>query len=354
VFVFLILALAVAPSRVSADLAFPQSGSILTYSTITTAKTSQGSVTADSTDSYSFQQVGSQWNVTETITGKIVCSPSGAQVSVQFHTTSDIMGATVAVSTSPNIKIRVSYMMENRIVKSTLIGPNVPAGYSAKCTLGGVDLGSVGQDTGALYASSLRYYVLFYIQTAGVTKGSVVPVSLLTATISGTQNVTVLNTSRPALVGALTGLISGSLYWDRDSGILLLAESTSSVESERILLVNSTFPLAAATSAKVSAASSQATAYASSASVISTTFTSRTQIPLESPPFATTGLIGLGVAALLAAVVLVIVLRRRRSTTGKAVERSPLTSEPEYRLCLFCGAKIPQGRARCPECGRFW
>ena len=238
----LVLALAAASNQVSADMAFPQNGSTLTYALLTTAKTSQGNITAASTDSYSLQQIGNQWNVTETITGKITCSPPAAQLSVRFHTTSDIMGANSAVSSDPNIEIKVSYLIQDRIVKSTPIGVNVPAGFSAKCTLGGNDLGSVGQDTGALYASSLRYYVLFYIQTIGVTEGTLVPVSLLTATISGTQNVAVLNTTRPALVGTLTGFISGSLYWDKDSGILLMSESTSSVQSDKISLINSTFP----------------------------------------------------------------------------------------------------------------
>lgn len=357
-FVFFVLALAAAAGRVSADMAFPQNGSTLTYALLTTAKTSQGNITAASTDSFSFQQMGSQWNVTETITGKITCPSPAAQLSVRFHTISDIMGVNSTVSTDPNIEIRVSYVIQDRIVKSTPIGPNVPAGYSAKCTLGGIDLGSIDQDTEALFPGTLRYYVLFYIQTAGVTQGSLVPVSLLTATISGTQNVTVLNTSRPALVGTLTGFFSGSLYWDRDSGILLLMESTSPVQSDRMLLINSTYPFTATTSATASATTSptasQATVFTSATSLASSISTTETQTPLISWPFTTTALIGLGAVALVAVVVLAIALHRRHAASEKPVERPALKSEPEYRVCRFCGGKIPHGRARCPECGRFW
>jgi hypothetical protein len=247
VLVFLVLALAAAPSQVSADITFPQNESTLTYATFMTAGTSQGNVTAVSTDSYSFQQIGNQWNVTETITGKITCFPPAAHLSVRFGTTSDFMGANSSVSTDPNILIKVSYMIQNRTIESTPIGPNVAAGYSAKCTLEGNDLASVflSQGTPALYASPfIRYYVLFYIQTAGVTVGSSVPVAILTSTITGIQNVTVLNTSRPALVGTVTGIISGMLYWDMHSGILLMEESkTGSTESERMLLIQSTVPI---------------------------------------------------------------------------------------------------------------
>jgi hypothetical protein len=244
VLVFLVLALAAAPSQVSADITFPQNESTLTYATFITAGTSQGNVTATSTDSYSFQQIGNQWNVTETITGKINCFPPGAQLSIRFRTTSDLMGANSTVSNDPNISIRVSYMMQDRVVESTPIGSNVPAGYFAKCTLEGNDLASVTQGTPALYAYAFRYYVLFYIQTAGVTVGSSVSVAILTSTITGIQNVTVLTTSRPALVGTVTGIISGMLYWDRYSGILLMEESkTGSTESERMLLIQSTVPI---------------------------------------------------------------------------------------------------------------
>jgi len=370
-FVFLVLVLAAASSQVSADVTFPQNGSTLTYAILTTAKTSQGNITAASTDSYSFQQIGNQWNVTETISGKITCSPPAAQLSVRFHTTSDIMGANSSVSSAPNIEIKVSYLIQDRMVKSTLIGPNVPAGYSAKCTLGGNDVGSVDQATGALYASSLRYYVLFYIQTIGVTEGTLVPVSLLTATISGTQNVAVSNTSRPALVGTLTGLISGSLYWDKDSGILLLAESTSGAESEKMLLINSIFPFTTTTSATAS----QATVRTSETSVSTSILTTQTQTAIEPWPLTTAGLIGIGLVALAAVVVLALGLQRRYSAGRKAVERqnkaneiktdvpksygpaipaSPkLAPEPEseYKVCRYCGGKIPKGIAKCPECG---
>ena len=357
-FVFVVLALAAAPSQVSVDLSFPQNGATLSYAYVTTAKTPQGNITATSTDSYVLQQMGSQWNVTETITGKISCPSPAAQLSVRFHTISDIMGVNSTVSTVPNIEIRVSYVVQDRIVKSTPIGPNMPAGYSAKCTLGGIDLGSIDQDTEALYPGTLRYYVLFYIQTAGVTQESLVPVSLLTATISGTQNVTVLDTSRSALVGTLTGFISGSLYWDRDSGILLLMESTSPTQSDRMLLINSTYPfsagISATTSATSSATASQAIVFTSATSLAPSVFTAETQTSLTSPLFTSTALIGLGVVALVAVVVLAIALHRRRAASEEAVERPALKSEPEYRVCRFCGGKIPPERARCPECGRFW
>ncbi len=239
----LVLALVATPSQVFASMTFPQNGSSLTYASFVTSKTSQGNITAASTDSYSFQQTGSQWNVTERITGKITCSPQAAQLSVRFRTTSDIMGANSIVSNDPNIDIKVSYVVQDRVVESTPIGSNVPAGYSAECTVGGIDVAAVSQATPALYVSGFRYYVLLYIQTAGVAVGSSVPVAIMTSTISGIQNVIVLNTSRPAFVGTITGITSGSLYWDRDSGILLSEESTSSTQSERMLLTYSTVPI---------------------------------------------------------------------------------------------------------------
>jgi hypothetical protein len=242
VLVVLALGLTIAPSRVSADVTFPQDGSALTYATLITAKSPQGNITAASIDSYSFQQISNRWNVTETITAQISCYPPAARLSVRFRTTSDFMGANSSVSTDPNILIKVSYMIQNRTIESTPIGPNVAAGYSAKCSLGGNDIASVGQETPALYASPfIRYYVFFYIQTTGVSKGSSVPVTIMTFTITGIQNV--MNTSRPALVGTFTGLINGTLYWDRFSGILLLGESTSGVQSERMLLTYSTVPI---------------------------------------------------------------------------------------------------------------
>ena len=341
------------PRPAGPAIRLPQNGSALTYATLTTVKTSQGNITAASTDSYSFQQIGNQWNVTETISSKITCSPPAAQLSVRFRTTSDFMGANSAVSNDPNIKLKVSYMIQDRIIKSTPVGSNVPAGYSAKCTLGGNDLGSVGQVTGALYASTLRYYVLFYIQTTGVTEGTLVPISLLTVTISGTQNVAVLNTSRLALVGTLTGLTSGSVCWDKESGILLLEESTTGTESEKMLLINSTYPFTA-TSATTSAATTQATSFTSATSLMSSISATEIQTPLESRPLTTTGLIGLGLVALVAIVGLAIALHRRQSVSEKTVERPELRPAPEYITCRFCGGKIPQGKVRCPDCGRFW
>ena len=292
-------------------------------------------------------------------------------MSVRFHTTSDIMGANSTVSSDPNIEIKVSYLIQDRIVKSTPIGPNVPVGYSAKCTLGGNDLGSVDQATEALYASSLRYYVLFYIQTIGITEGTLVPISLLTATISGTQNVTVLNTTRPALVGTLTGFISGSLYWDKDSGILLMSESTSSVQSDKISLINSTFPFTTTTSATAS----QATVPTSETSVSTSILTTQPQTATAPWPLTTAGLIGIGLVALLAVVVLALGLQRRYSAGRRALERQNKTSEimadepksygpaippspklapkpePQYKVCRYCGGRIPQGAAKCPQCG---
>jgi hypothetical protein len=240
----LVLVVLAAPGQVSADVTFPQNGSSLTYTALATAQTSQGNISATSSDSYSFQQAGTQWNVTETITGKITCFPPTAQLSVRFLTTADIMGVQSTVSNDPSIDIKVSYLVRDRVVESTPIGSSVPAGYSAKCTLGGNDVASVSQATPALYASGFRYYVLFYIQPTGITVGSSVPVAIMTSTISGVQNVTVLNTPRPALVGTLTGIISGTLYWDRDSGILLLGQSTSSSQSDRMALTYSTVPIA--------------------------------------------------------------------------------------------------------------
>ena len=249
-FVFLILVLAATPSPASASITFPQDGSNVTYATFTTAQTRQGNITVSSTDSYVFEQMGAkwnwtepQWNVTETITGKITCSPPEAQLSVRYRTTSDIMGAHSSVSNDPNIAIKVSYMLQDRVVQSTLIGSNVPAGYSAKCTLGGNDVASVFVDTPALHAFGSRYYVLFYVQAGTVNIGGSVPVTTVTSTILGTQYVTVLNTPRLAFVGAITGFTSGVLYWDVGSGILLLEQSTAGSQSDRMRLTYSTVPI---------------------------------------------------------------------------------------------------------------
>ena len=243
VLMFFVLALAASPSQVAAEVPFPQNGSTLTYAVFDSAATSQGNITVASVDSYSFQQIGNQWNVTETIKGKITCTPNTAQLSVRFRTTSDIMGTNSIVSNDPNINIMVSYVVQDRVVESTSIGSNTPAGYSAECTLAGSAIASLSQATPALYTSGFRYYVIFYIQASGLGVGSSVPVAIMTSTISGTQNVLVLNTSRFALVGTLAGMISGVLYWDRASGILLVEESTSGTQSERISLTQSTVPI---------------------------------------------------------------------------------------------------------------
>lgn len=235
--------LLVTTTQVSAIDTFRENGSALVYSTSISAKTSQENITAALTDSYSFLQIGDQWNVTETLTGKIICSPSTARLSVRFRTPSDIMGTNSTVSNDPNIGIKVSYVVQDRVVQSTPIGPNVPIGFSAKCTSSGVDIGPISQATPALYASSFRYYVLFYIEPSGLGVGSSVPVAIMTSTISGTQTLVVLNTPRLALVGTLTGVISGIMYWDRESGILLLEESTSSTQSESMMLISSTAPI---------------------------------------------------------------------------------------------------------------
>ena len=118
----LVLALVATPTQVFAGIIFPQNGLSLTYASFVTAKTSQGNITAASTDSYSFQQTGNQWNVTERITGKITCFPQAAQLSVRFRTTSDIMGANSIVSNDPNIDLKVSYVVQDRVVESTPIG----------------------------------------------------------------------------------------------------------------------------------------------------------------------------------------------------------------------------------------
>ncbi len=244
VILVLALTLAIAPSRVSAETPFPQNGSTLTYSVFMTAKSSQGNITATSTDSYSFQQIGNEWNVTETVIGKISCHPPTADLSVRYRTISDIFGVNSSVSSDPNILIKVSYMVQNRTIVSTPIGPNVAAGYFAKCSLGGKDIASVGQATPALYVSPfIRYYVMFHIQTAGVGVGTLVPVGILPSTITAIESVAVMNTSRPALVGTITGIISGRIYWDQESGILLLEESTNGIQSERMLLSYSTVPI---------------------------------------------------------------------------------------------------------------
>jgi hypothetical protein len=381
-FVLLVLVVVAAPTQVSADLAFPQNGATLTYSLLSTAGTSQGNITATSTDSYSFQQIGNQWNVTEMITGKVTCFPSTAQLSVKFHTRSDIMGVNSSVSTNPNINIPVSYVIQDRIIMSSSIGPNAPVGFTAKCALGETDVGTIYQDTGAVLAGGLLTYVFFYIETAGLTKGSTVHISIMTVTISGTQNVTVMNIPRPAFVGTISGIFGGTFYWDRDSGILLLAESTANGQSDRMLLTNTSIPFTATTSTTAlvttSASASQATVITPATSATSSIVMSQTQTALASSPLSITAMIGLGLVALVVIVVLVLAMLRRRSASLGEIESrkkpseisaaAPVSYEPvippspkvaaspesEQKVCIYCGAKIHQGNARCPECGRLW
>jgi hypothetical protein len=61
----------------------------------------------------------------------------------------------------------------------------------------------------------------------------------MAATISGTQTVQVLGKSWTALVGTIPGLISGTMYWESNSGILLLEKSTSGVQTEQMQLIQS-------------------------------------------------------------------------------------------------------------------
>jgi hypothetical protein len=367
----LVLILVTMPSQATADTAFPQNGSTLTYSLLTTAKTSQGNITAASTDSYTLQQVGNQWNVTETLSGKITCSPSAAQLNVKFHTRSDIMGINSSVSTDPNIEIPVSYVIQDRLIISTPISPNAPVGFTAKCSLGGTDVGTINQDTGAVLAGSMPGYVWFYIETAGVTQGSAVPISTVTATISGMQNVTVMSTSRPALVGTISGFISGSFYWDRDTGILLLEETTG-LQSDRMQLVSSNLPFTGATTANL------ATTYASQARVVSSATTAMSSVlatgsetPVGLSLFSTTAIVGLGLVAVVAIAVLVLVMLRQRSSNVREVERrksseisaaspaphkptnsfSPPKPQSEHKVCRYCKTEVPQDRLICPKCG---
>ena len=230
---------AATPSQVFADSSFPHDGATLTYSVTTTGQGSPGSIVAVANDSYKFSKLGDGWNVTETLTGKITCSPSSATLSVKYQTTSDIMGQNATATNNPNILIQVSYVVKDRIVESTSIGPNVPAAYMATCNFGGNNVASIAGGTAALYAFGFKFYVFIYIQAAGVAQGSSVPVSIMAATISGTQNLQVLGKSRTALVGTMSGFISGTMYWDSSSGILLLEKSTSGMQTEQMQLTAS-------------------------------------------------------------------------------------------------------------------
>jgi hypothetical protein len=237
--VFLVLIVAVIPSQVFADKSFPHDGATLTYALTTTGQAAAGSILAFANDSYEFSTLGDGWNVTETFTGKITCSPSSATLSVKYQTTSDIMGQNAAASNNPNIRIQVSYVVKDRIVESTSIGPNVPADYIATCNFGGNNIASIAGGTAALYAFGFKFYVFIYIQPAGIGLGSTVPVSIMAATISGTQNLQVAGESRAALVGTLSGFATGNMYWDSTSGILLLAKLTSVTQTDQMQLVES-------------------------------------------------------------------------------------------------------------------
>ena len=237
--VFLAIVLAIMPSHVSAGMSFPHDGAKLTYQIIEMDNSSFGSISAVTNDTYFFSKLGDSWNVTETLTGKIACSPSTGTLTIKYGTTSDIMGQNATALKSSNISIQVSYIVKDRMVLSTPIGPNVPASYEATCNFGGINQVFTSGGTPAVDASAFKYYVLTYIQPAGVSPGSSVPVSIMTATITGTQNVQVLGKSRTAFVGTISGLLSGIMYWDSSSGILLLAKSTIGDMTEQVQLVQS-------------------------------------------------------------------------------------------------------------------
>jgi len=231
------------PSHVFAGNSFPHDGATLTYSITTTDQTTSGSIVAIANDSYKFSALGDGWNVTETLTGKITCSPSSATLSVKYQTTSDIMGQNATATNNPNILIEVSYVVNDRMIESTPIGPNVPAAYMATCNFGennGLPItASIAGGTGAIDAAPFKYYVPVYIQPAGVAQGSSVPVSIMTATISGTQTVQALGKSWTAFVGTMSGFGGGTMYWESNSGILLSAKLSSPVQTDQWQLIES-------------------------------------------------------------------------------------------------------------------
>lgn len=237
--VFLVLIVAVMPSQAFAESSFPHDGATLTYAMTTTGHGSPGSIVAVANDSFRFSKSGDGWNVTETVVGKITCSSSSATLSVKYSTQSDFMGQNAAATNNPNILIQVSYVVEGRMVASTSIGPNVPAAYSATCNFGGNNEASISGGTPALYASAFKFYVFIYIQPAGVAQGSSVPVSIMAATISGTQTIQALGKSWTALVGTIPGLITGTMYWEKNSGILLLEKDTSGMQTDQMQLTKS-------------------------------------------------------------------------------------------------------------------
>lgn len=241
--VFLVLAIAIMPNCVFGGNSFPHDGATLTYAITTTDQTASGSIVAVANDSYKFSALGDGWNVTETLTGKITCSPSSGTLSVKYQTTSDIMGQNATATNNPNILIQVSYVVNDRMIESTAIGPNVPAAYMATCNFGennGLPItADIAGGTAAIDAAGFKYYVPVYIQTAGLAQGSSVPVSIMTATISGTQTVQALGKSWNALVGTMSGFDTGTMYWDSTSGILLSAKLTSIAQTDQMQLIES-------------------------------------------------------------------------------------------------------------------
>jgi hypothetical protein len=241
--VFLVLAIAVMPSHVSAAISFPHDGAKLTYLVTEMGNSSFGSIAAVTNDTYFFSKLGDSWNVTEILVGKISCSPNTGTLTVKYGTLSDIMGLNATALRSPNIFIQVSYIIKDRMVLSTPIGTNVPASYEATCNFGGIKEVLTGGGTPAPYASAFKYYVFTYIQPEGVSKGSTIPVAIMQATISGTQTVQALGRSWTALVGTIPGLISGTIYWESNSGILLLEKSTTGMgagmQTEQMQLIES-------------------------------------------------------------------------------------------------------------------
>jgi hypothetical protein len=234
---FMILGMAVVPSHVSARISFPHDGARLEYAITDMSNSSFGSIAAVANDSYTFSKLGDSWNVTEILVGRIACSPTAATLSVKYGTTSDIFGQKASVSSSPNIFIQASYIINDRIIVSTSIGPKAPASYYATCTFREGNKISIAGGTVALYASTFKYYVFTYIDPTGVTQGTSVPVSIVTATISGTQPIQALGKSRTALVGTISGFVSATMYWEISSGILLLEKSTSTLQTEQMQLI---------------------------------------------------------------------------------------------------------------------
>lgn len=233
----IILAIVVVPSHVSAGTSFPHDDARLVYAVTDMANSTLGSIAAVANDSYTFSTLGDSWNVTESLVGRIACDPSTATLSVKYGTLSDIFGQKGLPSISPNISLHVSYIIQNRMIVSTPIGPNVPAAYYATCTFQKDGRISIAGGTAALYAYVFKYYVFTFIDPMGVSQGTQVPVSIVTATICGTRAMQALGKSLTALVGTISGFAAATLYWDSSTGILLWEKSTSSLETEQMQLI---------------------------------------------------------------------------------------------------------------------